>query len=125
MLLSSILLILLMMAATTTNAMTLGASNVGKYYVEKIGQNFCSKGTVVSTNAECKHALGRKVYDKRGIMTAYPKGCLLISGGWGYFNEVKVGKSNAKASLICHVGGMYSKVGRKFPPGETIFWAIP
>ena len=87
-------------AAGTTKA-------AAAFFLGNAGRNFCSQGTLVNTEAECRQAAHGKVFADTFSSSGWPKGCFVYYNGHYYFNTHSVGKGNSNARPVCQVGGRY------------------
>ena len=83
-----------------------------KYVAQDFGENSCSQGKPVDTEAECRQAaLAVKKSSNLtyiGSWPAWPKGCSAGSDGNWDFNKHSTGAGRSDESPVCKVKGRYS-----------------
>ena len=89
----------------------LASPPASNYVAQDFGKNFCSKGTLVSTLAECKQAAlqvkqSSTLYHGSSLYSYYiPRGCFADAYGNFGFNTHWRGGSSTDWSPVCRVKG--------------------
>merc|ERR1719174_3289079 len=93
-------------AGSTTAA---AGTTFPRSFIGKAG-SYCSQGTLVKTEQECRAAAGSGNFATTFTSRSYPKGCFVylqashLHGNF-YFNTHSTGKGNSQARPVCQVGG--------------------